>query len=440
MTAAQVVVVADDLTGANATAAGLAGSGLRAVSVIDGTDCAAITEFRNHSDAIVISLDCRHMPAEQTQTRVREALRAAGAVPVIGNRTDSTLRGNVSFTTVAALGQLREMTGERWVGLAIPAHPEAGRTTVDGQQLLHGQRLEDTELAHDARSPMSTSDVRTLLTAGTDLKAELIRPNPDVGSLTQQLSQLAAATDLVICDAETTQDIELLTKAASQCDVNWLNVDPGPGVTEMAKAKQVTGQQPVLSLLAVSGSATEITRGQLQKLVADEDVQAVRVDLRGEVDEASLVSRLVEAIDAKPKIVLLTSALEDADICPLTSVEADSVGPTLARIARRALEQRQVAGLYMTGGDVAAATLQELAASGLEVAGEVVGLAVYGALVGGPYSGMPIVTKGGLIGDPDCAKACLKVLEGIATTSSRSVRPVISRTPVGSSANTDSYR
>ncbi len=331
------------------------------------------------------------------------------------------------------------MTGQRWVGLAIPAHPEAGRTTVAGQQLLLGQRLEDTELAHDARSPMSTSDVRTLLTAGTDLKTELIRPNPDIDSLAQDLSQLAAVADLVICDAETTKDIELLVKAASQCGVNWLNVDPGPGVTEMAKAKQVAGQQSVQSLLAVSGSATEITRGQLQKLIADEDVQVVKVDLHGEIDEASLVSQLIEAIDAKPKIALLASALKDADICPLTNAEADAVGPALARIVRRALEQRPVAGLYMTGGDVAAATLQELAASGLEVAGEVVGLAVYGSLVGGPYSGMPIVTKGGLIGDPDCAKTCLKVLEGIATTS-RPARPALSKNPVGSSVNTDSYR
>ena len=74
---------------------------------------------------------------------------------------------------------------------------------------------------------------------------------------------------------------------------------------------------------------------------------------------------------------------------------------------RRNLEEHPVDGIFTTGGDVTAALLAELGSHGLEISDEVVPLAVAGTVVGGPWDGLPVVTKGGLVGDADTTVACL---------------------------------
>jgi uncharacterized protein YgbK (DUF1537 family) len=71
------------------------------------------------------------------------------------------------------------------------------------------------------------------------------------------------------------------------------------------------------------------------------------------------------------------------------------------------MERHPVDGLFTTGGDVTAAVLAELESHGLEISGEVVPLAVAGTVVGGPWDGLDVVTKGGLVGDVGTTVACL---------------------------------
>ena len=51
--------------------------------------------------------------------------------------------------------------------------------------------------------------------------------------------------------------------------------------------------------------------------------------------------------------------------------------------------------------------MRTLGAEGLEVEKEIIPLAVGGRLAGGLADGLPIVTKGGLIGDAETAARCL---------------------------------
>ncbi len=74
------------------------------------------------------------------------------------------------------------------------------------------------------------------------------------------------------------------------------------------------------------------------------------------------------------------------------------------------MEAPEVTGLYTTGGDVTAAVMSAVGAVGMEIEKEIIPLAVGGRLVGGRADGMPIVTKGGLIGDSGTAALCLDYL------------------------------
>ena len=161
----------------------------------------------------------------------------------------------------------------------------------------------------------------------------------------------------------------------------------------------------------MSGSATELTRRQLARLDQVASVRIVRlvVDDAGHPDVDATTAALLETLEraGAGETVLLASVPRGG---------RPAAGSGSRRRARRARagdpsqpESEQVDGLYLTGGDLAAACLAELAADGLDVTDEVVPLAVAGNIVGGPWSGLPVVTKGGLVGDDDTVVACLAV-------------------------------
>ncbi|MFD5317634.1 four-carbon acid sugar kinase family protein [Streptomyces sp. NPDC127098] len=430
-----VLVVADDLTGANATAAGFARAGLRAVTAGATWRTDVLTDFAARFDAVVVSTDCRHLPPADAAERVTAAIHAGWPAALVCNRIDSTLRGNVGATTAAALRAVTERAGRRAVALCAPAHPGAGRHTVQGRQLLDGVRLEETELAHDPRSPLPTSDIAELLAAQAGRLRSLPLPlsavTGDPDELTATLDRLlAAGADVIVADALTTGHLERVATAAAAAGgdgITWVGVDPGPGSLALARALGLTTRAAGAPVLAVSGSTTRLTRAQLARLRAEHPVDVVRPVPAGAgavPDVPATAAALERAIAAAgpERIVLLATVLDDTDIVDATPADAARLPAALAAVVRRALERRPVDGLFATGGDVSAALLAELGAVGLDVEEELVPLAVAGTFVGGPWNGLPVVTKGGLVGDAGTTAACVAHLRRMATAARRQVR------------------
>jgi len=139
---------------------------------------------------------------------------------------------------------------------------------------------------------------------------------------------------------------------------------------------------------------------------------------------------LAEAMTAAGpgEVVLLATVLDDADIISTRPGDAARLPGALARAVRLALRQRPADGLFATGGDVSAALLAELGAQGLDVEEELVPLAVAGTLVGGPFAGLPVVTKGGLVGDPGTTSACVTHLRRMAAAARRQVPAALAPT------------
>jgi len=74
----------------------------------------------------------------------------------------------------------------------------------------------------------------------------------------------------------------------------------------------------------------------------------------------------------------------------------------------------RLAGLFLTGGAVARAVLERLGAHGIWVEGEVLPLAALGRLADGPFAGLAVVTKGGMVGGDDALVRCLAALRAAA--------------------------
>jgi uncharacterized protein YgbK (DUF1537 family) len=439
---ARVLVVADDLTGANAAAAGFARSGFRAVTASAAERADVVAEMVARFDVVVATTDSRHEPAAVAAGRVVDVIGAGWPADLVCNRIDTTLRGNVGATTAAVLEEVRRVTGRRVVALCAPAHPAAGRHTIGGTQLLGGRRLEETEVARDPRTPATTSDVVEVLRGQADLAAVVVpmaTVTGDAAALEDAVAEaVRGGADVVVADATTEDHLDRVAAAAAAVaareDLVWVTSDPGPASVALARSLGLQEASSSAPLLVVSGSATELTRTQLRQLTSHRGTAVHRTPTVGDsaVPDVDATTKMLDDLlagAAGDDVVALATVLEEAHLRPVSQAEAEEVPRALARAVRRNLEEHPVDGIYSTGGDVTAALLAELGSHGLEISDEVVPLAVSGTVVGGPWDGLPIVTKGGLVGDADAAVACVDHLRRTADLRRRQVTSAESRNP-----------
>jgi D-threonate/D-erythronate kinase len=419
----RVLVVADDLTGANATGARFARLGLTTASV---TSTAAVAEVVDDHDVVVTSTSSRHVDPGEAARRVIAALTAAGPVDLVVKRTDTTLRGNVGSELEAALEEVRRRHPDARA-LFVPAFPEAGRITVGGIQLVDGVAVARSAAGRDHLSPVTSSRVADVVRQQTDLPVDEVHLDVVQGDGEALLAALGArggGADVLVVDATDRRDLTAIARAAARCTelagTHWVAVDPGPFAPELATALGVAhprsaGEQPTTSsmppLLVIAGSVTRTTREQLAALGHVHDVAFVDLDVTA-FDEASVADALVDRLAAAPDgaVVGLRSAAEEDQVVPLDREEAAALPHRLGRIARDVVVRADVGGLYVTGGDVTMGVLEALGASGIAVDDEVLPLAVTGRVAGGPHTGLRVVTKGGLIGDRTAAITCVDEL------------------------------
>lgn len=410
---AVVLVVADDLTGANATGVLFARRGLRTISVPKDS---SLRKFAANFDVLVINTASRHTSAGEAARRVRAAVEAAGQVRLVVKRTDTTLRGNIGAELDAALGAVEQLAG-RARAVMVPAFPAAGRTTVGGLQLVDGVALTQTDAARDPFTPVGSSRVSEIIAHQCDRSVREVPLDIVMASGDRLATALRADVDVLVCDAVTAADLKTIAEAAvvaAKADhITWLSVDPGPFGAEMAEAMGIASRGlPPEPILIVAGSVTRTTRDQLLEVERLLHARFLNVDVRHlEIDET--VGRAVELLKAAPPgaVVGIRTAAEESDIVDVDAETTKRIPEALGEITRQILGRHEVGGLYVTGGDVITGVAAALGAAGIQLEDEVVPLAVAGRLVGGPFHGLPLATKGGLVGGPLAAVACVEVLK-----------------------------
>lgn len=451
---AQVLVVADDLTGANATGARFARTGMRVTTVTPEH----VSQVSGDYDVVVANLDSRHVPAEQASDLVTDVVEAVWPVGLVVKRTDTTLRGNIGAELEAAYEAVCERvpSGTRVRVLFVPAFPGSGRITEDGVQLLNGAPLESTDLAQDPLWPMGTSVVRDILAEQTSLAVRHV-PVRRVTHAMLTADLLFGDEPIVLCDADSEQHLSDIAEAAAAAHHDdgtvWVAVDPGPTGALLAYALRLRGQAGTRGpLLGVSASATALTERQLATVARTGAVRFVDLDATAlsdpDDDHADTVAgQLSDQLTSSgfPDLCVLRltngteqlRALSAQDRAELPVRIARLVSEVIHELAETEGPQALPSGLYLTGGDLVASMLDELGVHAFDVGGEVVPLAVHGHLSGGPLDGTPAVTKGGLVGDEITLVECLAKLRRAVQSRLRQVHsevsehviPVLSKDP-----------
>lgn len=425
---ARILILADDMTGANDTGAALQALGYTAGAVSDGTRPAS---GREQYDCISVNLDSRALEAGEAYRRVyqgAERFSAADTV-VFSKRIDSTLRGNLGSECDALLDW---MPGDP-VCFAVPAYPEAGRVYYDNTLFVSGDILTQTSAAWDPLCPIRTASAKERFQDQTSRRVcvvplEAVRRGGE-GLAGRLRTEYDRGYRVILLEAVAWEDIRAAASAAVRSGLPFICADPGPFTAAVALevVQPADCELPLLpssggSVLAVVGSVNEISRTQIQVLRGRPETETAILDV-GQLLTERRKKAMIEAAEravrlsasAGTVLLVLSSVLETPQERVDFHAAAERLGvspydvsclvnDSIAECAVRCAEEASCfGGIFSCGGDISAALLRRMDGGCMRVLGEVIPLAVCAQLKNGRY----IVTKGGMVGGPDGMCLCV---------------------------------
>ncbi len=401
-----IVMLADDFTGANDAGVSLAQAGIGVEVVLDETTF-------SHAQARVFNTDSRALPAQVAAERVAvltERVLRQNAPDWLVKKIDSTLRGNPG----AEVAAMQQVLGAAAVIIA-PAFPAAGRVTRSGKCYVNGVLLTETEFASDPKTPVTHADVGALFT-GPSINAQ-------PGDLPQILARATVdAPVMVVVDAQTDADLDAIVRHASQAARRPLLVGSAGICDALSRLLAPVNQQTVLAMV---GSMSEIAQKQIAVAAAHPRCFPLFIDINNAFasEPEDYRAEIIAALKAG-KHCLVHTCPDDlarhqiAALCERWAVSRAECGERiceyLGQITRDVLAEVQPDALYLSGGDVAIAVARALGAKGFRIQGRVAGCVPWGYFSGCEWQ-RPVMTKAGGFGDET---TLLKVLNFIEERSS----------------------
>jgi len=397
----KIGIVADDLTSATDGAAPFVASGHVCDVCLDARF--APPEI---VDVVSIDKDSRSRTREEAVLRAQAATRQIAQADLLFHTVDSTIRGHIEAEILATL-----KASGRKAALLAPAFADAGRTTIDGMQWLHGEALNRTAYAHDPIHPVKEHRLRHLFGSMGDGAIRHL-PLAEVRSLAPDGLALGNE-ELIIADAEQQADLDQLV--ASIGNPGEILFCGSPGMAKSLAARfQGAGICPLAippasSLLTVIGSANEVSLAQKHRLIATERAVEIVIDAR--LASSSPFRAMRAAIDGarlgavkRHSLVIGTGPVEQTGVEPNRITEA--IGLTVAAIIRL----HPINGMILTGGDTAAAIFRILGVGKIRLTGEIEPGIPLGLVEASHRMG--VITKAGGFGDLDTLVRCAAILRG----------------------------
>jgi uncharacterized protein YgbK (DUF1537 family) len=412
----RLVLIADDLTGA-------ADSGVQFVKRGFSTALAFGDASPAGAEVLIVDTESRGDAEEVARAKVHAIASSLPPAECIYKKMDSTLRGNVG-AELAAIMEARCL--ERAV--VAPAFPHAGRTTVGGRQLLHGRRLEETAFAQDPLCPITDSYLPGVLARQMEYTVGLIGlalVREGVEFLTQAMQAHGEA--VLVVDAADERDLETIAHAAAQASLARLTCGSAGLADAIAKllgaghaaAGNCRAREALVleaPALVVAASRNPLTGLQLSRAAREIELAVLSVDpLRlaadPELEIGRMMSQASQWLDDGRSVAL--SAVDGRYVPGLSGTVAEALGEVASRLVTR----HTMAGLVVTGGDVALAVCAALGAAALSLIGEVAPGIPVGRIGGGPHAGLSLVTKAGGFGREDAIVTSIRFLRGSLSSS-----------------------
>lgn len=440
----QCIVIADDLTGANATGVLLKKMNYQTYTVMN-SERLELSMF-DSCDCVMYPTDSRGVSSSLAYNRVFNvaSLLKDDGVKVYSKRIDSTMRGNVGSETDAMLDAL----GEDYTAIAAPCFPASGRIVIGGYMLVKGLPLHKTEVALDPKTPVTVSDVRRIFEQQSKYKVGSIMMNDMMNGkhwLADRMKDLVSeGCRIIVTDCVTQEDLDLIADAVITSRLKFAAVDPGVFTATIARKLIVPAdKKEKKKILAVVGSVNPVTRQQMEELwlgqrTAYNIFAVTRLFLESEASREAEIARITgEVLEASGAYDILT--VTGDGIYPENRIDfkqfvdqTDSsvaagggrrfpggvddmtrtINDSFAEIAHRVFSMNSsFKGIYSSGGDITVSVCRRFQTAGLCLLDEVLPLAAYGQFLKGDFEGVHIITKGGMVGESDAANRCITYLK-----------------------------
>lgn len=389
-----VGIIADDLTGANDTALQFHLKGANTQILLnDNIDLLNIKGTQTWA----IATETRNVNSKDAYDKVfktTEAIVEKVNPDYFYKKIDSTIRGNIAIEILAVLGALN------WeASIICPAFPAESRVTIGGYHLLKGVPIERTEMARDPHKPIMESHIPTLLKSQLTSEYENLVGHIELrtiikgaGPILMEVNKLIKeGKKLIVADAASTTDIEQVALAIYKSDYKILPAGSAALAGCMSELwfadmenQRISKQFPKLPKFIISGSSTNITASQLEKLDQTDEfdnILMINLDLQSILNGVSeeLVERCVNNLDKNYVVVVNTSHLIinfdgfsdeslNADLTKATL--ATTITDFLAELTKKVIERKE-AILITLGGETSYKCCHAIGAEQLQLIDEV---------------------------------------------------------------------
>lgn len=397
-----LLVLADDLTGANDTSVRFAARGFATTLV---SQPAALAHLTN-TEVAALSTNARaqgRQAAEITFHAVQEAI--AAGITSLYLKVDSTMRGSVQHQIKGALAAWASRHRDP-IAVVCPAYPAQGRIISDATLLVSGTPVHLTASGRDPICPVTSADMTKLLPGAVWLPGNT---NPTV--LAEQIVQ---AGDVVVLDSATATDLQTISQAITLIGPRALPV--GSAGLAGALAPQLPPPQGLPSpeplpitgrTLIVVSSIHESSQGQVDNYIGTCAGAAAIVfsphpaQLLAPTALPALRAQLLAlATSGDGNIIVRANPAKVA--CTLGREElAAHFAQQLAALVGTLFRHVPIAALILVGGDGAAAVLQELGCTQLRVLRSIAAGVPLATTIDGASSGLGVITKSGGFGEPE---------------------------------------
>ncbi|MCB9113384.1 MAG: four-carbon acid sugar kinase family protein [Caldilinea sp.] len=402
------VIFADDLTGANDTGVQFARAGLRTRVGFRWDH----TRMLGGVEIIVVDTDSRALaPADAYRTLLAAAQAFVEMrVPVLYKKIDSTLRGPIGAELDAVLDAY-----DLDLALVCPAFPAARRTLLQGELRVGDLPVAQTSFARDPVTPVSESHLPALLQQQTRRSVHLVtldQVTAGVDALARHLDALRAGSGgIAVCDAVTDAHLAVIADAALALGEGALLAGAAGLARPLAEriGRRGAGEE-YGRVLVVCGSMQPVVREQIATLVREDGAFVIALDaaiITGQAAWQPWIERVVRRVAGAPAQapIVLTS--------PPDARLAGQEGAVLARLADLAaavMECTRVDGVVATGGSTVRALCERWEVSGIDLVREMAPGIPLGVMSGGPFDGLPLITKAGAFGDSGTLVAAVALL------------------------------
>ena len=394
-----IVALSDDLTGALGLSMLIANENIAVQTVTSVQAFLNLNreELNQKVETLVLNTNTRSLPPGEARQIIDKVMQSLPPNTIVAKRFDTTLRGHLDLELDAIMTRCPHAAA-----LIVPSYPDGGRLCIGGHQLLHGMPLERTEAATDSHWPISSSYVPSYFSeTASRRKAKSVQHLPmevlsgDEENLVAELKRLLQPGTVLVADACNNDDINLLARAAAHVENEV--IFSSPGVFISAVLGTLFRKKQTYPVLAVNGSATELTR-----------IQIALLEEKYRVNTLEIPSSSLERSDELAQSFMSRYNPKDMDVLVIRPKWKDA-GPGLEKKVLDALTEAahtvlaalkyRLSGLILSGGETASSVLLRAGTNIIRPERDFGALVMGGKPLDGLLADTKIVTKGGLVGD-----------------------------------------